>query len=250
MIQGPDGYRISFHHNLCAHHSRRCPAIANGPADVRNNVAYNVRHAFLHSNPAEGSFNFVGNYFKQGPNDSLMPYFFDDEDESSGTRTSYYLRDTYVDDPGQLTGAVDNPWSNPGYFTSLNLDATRRSATEFDFRQVVAGYVPVTTHAATEAYSLVLARAGAFPRDAFTLQTVSETSSRTGAWSPPLPTDLMSGLTPAAAPADADGDGMADAWETGHSLDPANGGDHATVMPSGYTAIEEYVNELAALLVR
>ena len=32
IIQGPDARRISFHHNLCANHSRRCPAIANGPA--------------------------------------------------------------------------------------------------------------------------------------------------------------------------------------------------------------------------
>lgn len=248
MIQGPDGHRITLHHNLCAHHSRRCPAIANGPADVRNNVAYNVRHAFLHSNPGQGNFNFVGNYFKQGPNDSLMPYFFDDEDP--GTRPSYYLRDSYVDDPGQLVGSVDDPWSNPGYFTSLGLDASYRAAAEFDFRQVVASYVPVTTQAATAAYELVLAQAGAFPRDAFTIQTVNETRSRTGAWSPPLPSNLMSGLTPGTAPADADGDGMADAWEVSHGLDPANGADHATVMPSGYTAIEEYVNELASTVVR
>jgi hypothetical protein len=249
IIQGPDGHRITFHHNLCAGHSRRCPAIANGPADVRNNVAYNVRHAFMHSNPAQGSFNFVGNYFKQGPNDSLMPYFFDDED-GSGTRPSYYLRDSYVDDPGQLVGSVDNPWSNPGYFSSLTLDASYRSATEFDFRQAVAGYVPVTTHPSTEAYELVLSKAGAFPRDAFTTQTVNEVRTRTGGWSPPLPSNLVVGLSPGTPPADGDGDGMADAWESARGLSPANGADHATVMPSGYTAIEEYVNELADLLVR
>jgi pectate lyase len=248
FISGPDAHRISFHHNLCAHHSRRCPAIANGPADLRNNVAYNVRHAFIHNNPAQGDFNFVGNYFKQGPNDSLLPYFFDDEDTSAGTRTSYYLRDSYVDDPGQLVGSVDNPWTN-SYFSTLNLDASYRSATEFDFRTVVANYVPITTQTATAAYELVLGQAGAFPRDGFTLSTVASVRARNGGWNPDLPADLMAGLAPASAPTDADGDGMADAWELAHGLDPTNGTDHSKVMPSGYTAIEDYVNGLAAAIV-
>jgi hypothetical protein len=38
---------------------------------------------------------------------------------------------------------------------------------------------------------------------------------------------------------------MADAWERSHGLDPTDGSDHATLMPSGYTAIEAYINELA-----
>jgi hypothetical protein len=59
----------------------------------------------------------------------------------------------------------------------------------------------------------------------------------------------MAGLTPTAPPADADNDGMADAWETSRGLDPTYGNDHSQVMPSGYTAIEEYVNGLADALV-
>ena len=42
---------------------------------------------------------------------------------------------------------------------------------------------------------------------------------------------------------------MADAWELAHGLDPADGSDHDTTMPSGYDAIEEYINELADALV-
>jgi pectate lyase len=248
FISGPDAHRISFHHNLCAHHSRRCPAIANGPADVRNNVAYNVRHAFLHNNPAQGDFDLVGNYFKQGPNDSLLPFYFDDEDESASTRPSYYLRDSYVDDPGQLVGSVDDPWSN-AYFSTLYLDASYRSATEFDFRSVVASYVPITTHTSTAAYDLVLGQAGAFPRDGFTQTTVASVRARNGGWNPDLPADLMVGLAPTSPPTDADGDGMADAWELAHGLDPTDGTDHSKVMASGYTAIEEYVNGLADAIV-
>ena len=59
----------------------------------------------------------------------------------------------------------------------------------------------------------------------------------------------MDGLTPGTAPVDADDDGMADDWELDNGLNPGNGSDHSTVMPSGYTAIEAYINELATRLV-
>ena len=45
---------------------------------------------------------------------------------------------------------------------------------------------------------------------------------------------------------DTDQDGMPDAWETAHNLDPNNAEDRNEIAPSGYTWIEEYLNELAA----
>lgn len=45
---------------------------------------------------------------------------------------------------------------------------------------------------------------------------------------------------------DADQDGMPDAWEKAHGLDPDNPEDRNGIAPSGYTWIEEYLNELAA----
>jgi hypothetical protein len=59
----------------------------------------------------------------------------------------------------------------------------------------------------------------------------------------------MAGLTPTDAPADTDDDGMPDAWETTHGLDPDTD-DSAEVVASGYTAVEEYLNELADDLAR
>jgi hypothetical protein len=47
---------------------------------------------------------------------------------------------------------------------------------------------------------------------------------------------------------DSDDDGMPDAWESSRGLNPQNGNDHTTIMPSGYTAIEEYINGLATQL--
>lgn len=45
---------------------------------------------------------------------------------------------------------------------------------------------------------------------------------------------------------DADQDGMPDAWEKAHGLDPNDPEDRNKTAPSGYTWIEEYLNELAA----
>ncbi len=56
----------------------------------------------------------------------------------------------------------------------------------------------------------------------------------------------MAGLTPTPALLDSDNDGMPDFWELTHNLNPHNGNDHTTIMPSGYTAIEEYINGLAS----
>ncbi len=88
-------------------------------------------------------------------------------------------------------------------------------------------------------------RLGAFPRDAVTRRTIEEVRTGTGAWGRHDPKGgLMEGLTPGLAPLDSDGDGMPDDWEKKIGLDPAKD-DSAKVMPSGYTAIEMYLNELA-----
>ena len=66
-----------------------------------------------------------------------------------------------------------------------------------------------------------------------------------GAWGRPETSDLMQGLVTRAAPMDTDGDGMPDAWERRHGLNPRTGADHNHLMVSDYTAIEEYARECA-----
>jgi hypothetical protein len=109
----------------------------------------------------------------------------------------------------------------------------------------------------------VLGKAGFWPRDRVTKRTVEEVKNKTGGWgrnAPAEPTDewFLDGLTPGKAPADADGDGMPDAWEKLRGLDPGDPADAAKVVPAGaskddrhqgYTYIEFYVNELADALV-
>jgi hypothetical protein len=58
----------------------------------------------------------------------------------------------------------------------------------------------------------------------------------------------MDGLTATTPPIDSDDDGMPDSWENANGLNANNGSDHTTIMPSGYTAIEEYINGLATAM--
>jgi len=104
---------------------------------------------------------------------------------------------------------------------------------------------PVTTQSPQQAYELVLAKAGAFPRDFITVRCIEEVKTGTGTWGRRAIPDLMRGLTPTQPPEDSDSDGMPDDWEASHGLDPADGTDHRRIMTSGYTAIEEYCNERA-----
>lgn len=241
--------RVSLHHNLFAHQSSRNPGVGRGPAEVRNNVVYNFSRGFIHHNPPDGHFNIVGNYYRQGPDGNAKPFYFDDD---PGENLAYYLADNYIDDPGDYLGIVGNPWADDLFldvYGGLGKDESYRSDTEFDFTVEVPGSIPITTQSPQDAYASVLDAAGAWPRDVVDRTVVEETEQRTGEWGARIPPDLLAGLTPGMPPADVDEDGMADAWESAHGLSPADPADHATVMPSGYTAIEEYINGLADALL-
>jgi pectate lyase len=249
ILNGPGGGRISIHHNLFVHNKARTPALADGPADVRNNVIYNGREGFVHHNPANGDFNIIGNYYKDGPSANLAPLWFDPENDPP-IPTRYWVWDNWVDHPGTFTGRVDNPYTTAGFgdaytFACCGIQSTQFNAWgELNFSSYT-GYVAIPTQSAAAAYTAVLERAGAWPRDVVNRWAVDEARNRTGSWGDRRPASWLEGLTPGTAPADSDNDGMPNAWETARGLNPSNGADHATVRPSGYTAIEEYINELA-----
>ena len=52
-------------------------------------------------------------------------------------------------------------------------------------------------------------------------------------------------LKSAAAPADSDHDGMPDAWEREHGLDPANPADRHGLGSNGYSKLENYLSSIA-----
>jgi pectate lyase len=220
----------TFHHNLFANLSRRCPAVREGPSDVRNNVVYNFQHGFSHDLTGVGNFNIVGNCFKRGPN--------------SGTTVA----------GARWTGPTVKPIGSTGGATySIHdnlLDGKPIDVRGGKMRDRATDMPAVAMHSAAEAYDLVLTRAGAFPRDAVTRRTIEEVRAGKGDWGRRDPEGgLMAGLKASDPPLDTDRDGMPDAWEKKHGLDPGRD-DSAKVMADGYTAIEVYINESAEQLIR
>ncbi|MCG8673625.1 MAG: GlyGly-CTERM sorting domain-containing protein [Pseudomonadales bacterium] len=242
LINGPDGRYISVHHNLFAHHNHRTPAIANGPADIVNNVIYNSTTGFVHHNPANNDcYHFLGNYMKTGPNRSDMnPYWLDDE--SSPYDGQYYLNGNYMDDAGDYVGLIDNPRSSGYggvYWYSSQITTIDTPCKDND----------ITVQSAQDAYETVLNSSGSFPRDSVATRTAQEVRDRDGSWGRNVPSNLMQGLATESAPTDSDDDGMPDSWEQNRGLNPAamdhNGDDDG----DGYTNIEEYLHYRAAVLL-
>ena len=74
---------------------------------------------------------------------------------------------------------------------------------------------------------------------------IQEVKDGTGSWGAHYPSDLFAGLSAGTPPSDSDDDGMPDDWESASGLDPNDPSDSSQSMPSGYTAIEEYINQKA-----
>jgi pectate lyase len=214
----------TVHHNLFVHMARRNPTVRDGVSDIRNNVIYNYRQGFSHDGGSGHMVNFVGNVYKIGPNSKKpMPHVI-----WWGSKVKTILPNSDV-----VYYLADNR-----DFHDPNLDL------------VLGKAVTNATPFAMEAYERVLARTGAWPRDAVTRQCVQDVRDETGDWGRREPKGgLMEGLTPGVAPKDTDRDGMPDDWEKKNGLDPAKD-DSANIMPDGYTAIEVYVNERAEVLVK
>jgi hypothetical protein len=240
-----DGDFISVHHNLFANNSRRNPSVRDGMADIRNNVAYNFRGGIDHDGGCAKTdkshdYNYVGNYFKRGPKSTgALPGVswgtrfwwaeFRNEKRSDRGTSKYFVEDNLLDgQPPPLPPFIE--------------DGTCRLKDPMPAPKV-------TTHKAAEAYELVLARAGAFPRDAVSRRTIEEVRTGAGDYGRREPEGgLLAGLKPADPPLDTDRDAMPDEWERQHGLDPAKN-DSAKVMPSGYTALEVYLAEQAEILI-
>jgi pectate lyase len=93
----PNGGRITITGNLFAHCRTRTPALGVGPAEVIGNVVYDGREGFVHHNAAYGDFFIAGNVYIDGPSNTLLPLWFDPENDDPPTR--YFLADNLVEDP-------------------------------------------------------------------------------------------------------------------------------------------------------
>jgi len=245
---------MSAHHTLFAHHFNRVPLVNGKFFDYRNNVIYNAgnsgRFEPWSRKPNEHFLNSVGNYAKPGPGSIIgvrawkPPYTLCWSGVIAlGTKGNFHYAGNYEAGRGGYTEGWR--WSRPRAIKNV-------SAKSFPA-------APVRTHTAEEAYELVCATSGCLPRDVVSRRTIAEVKTFTGFWGRHgSPGGLMEGLTPGKAPADGDDDGMPDAWEKAHGLDPADPKDNNKIVPAGaspadrhkgYTYIEYYINERADELV-
>jgi hypothetical protein len=239
LIRGGRDARISFHHNLWANHEARMPRPGNysgpeidpqGPRfDFRSNVLYNWggSHSGYNADKATlARYNFVDNSYVAGP-DSEKPIAFE---ESNMLAKAWFagnsMNGTIPADPWSLVVGV----SPPGYRLAEPVEVA-----------------PVRADPAASAYAHVLASAGASRvRDAVDKTIVDGVRTRTGRQ---IDTQRQDGgwpmLATAPAPQDGDGDGMPDAWETRHGLDPRHDDSTSDRDGNGYTAVEDYLATLA-----
>lgn len=223
--------RVTFHHNLYAHHMTRCPrpgTYGEGSGlllDFRNNVIYNWIIYPGYSAADAVRMNYVGNYLRPGPSSEDLGYAFN----VGGETTHIYAEDVVMD--GVEVASVWELFRNAG--------PENREGQAFPV-------APVETDGAREALERVLEGAGATlpKRDAVDARVVREVRERTGRV---IDSQAEVGGWPeykgGDVPADHDSDGMPDQWERSNALDPENPVDNAHDDDNdGYTNIEEYLN--------
>lgn len=218
---------LTMHHNLWAHNSSRNPRLGCNYGrppfprfDIRNNVIYNAGSANVAGDTFEA--NYVGNYHKPGPDSPPAHAIFAPTEKAA---LKFFFAGNAPEGLRWFARAVA---------------AAVTSAFEAP---------PVRTTTAEAAYDEVLAHAGAtLPRrDAVDERIVREVRAGAGAH---IDSQWEVGGWPAMRagrpPRDTDRDGIPGEWETARGLNPRDAADAVRTAPSGYTWIEEYLNELAA----
>jgi pectate lyase len=196
--RGPQ--RVSFIRNLCASNGDRNPNINFRPGscvEIVNNLLYNAKVEFAEIWESNGGspVSIVGNYFRAGPNTSVAAH-------------------------GLVRQTVKSSGLSRVYETGNLFDGMTPATLNFSPLRVPGPPCPLTVKAspATDAYARILSGAGAFPRDAVDRRLVSEVVARGGRIVSDVGT--LPPITGGAPYADSDGDGMSDAWEKAHGLNP------------------------------
>lgn len=239
LIRGGRGSKASFHHNLWANHSARMPRPGNysGPEvdpvgaffDFRSNVFYNwgrTRAGYNADKATLARYNFVDNAYVAGPQ-SQKPIAFD---ESDTLAKAWFAGNS-------MNGAIPaDPWS---LVTGVQSEGYRLAEP--------VDVAPVARDPAASAYARVLKSAGASKvRDAVDARVVAGVRDRTGKQ---IDSQRDVGgwpeLKSLPAPRDSDRDGMPDAWERTHGLDPNVADGNGDRNRDGYTNLEEWLADTA-----
>ena len=202
------GAGASYHHNLIAHHTSRCPRL--GPrvstqtderVDLRNNVMYNWGGNGCYGGEGQ-KVNIVNNYYKPGPGTLTRNQRIQMRIASVGIRTTEY---THHDSPEpNKWDAMWHVWGK--YYVAGNINTMYPQVTSDNLKWgflnqiemnkvdgtctaktkdtiILKSPIPygnITTHNAEEAYKQVLAYAGAsLHRDAYDIQMMADVETGT-----------------------------------------------------------------------
>ena len=269
------GFTGSFHHNLLINNTGRNWSLAGameqdgvtygGQLDISNNVVYNWKDRTTDGGARRVQF--VNNYYKAGPvsNTSLHLVSLDgNELNTSDMQMLYAAGNVKAAQNGSiLIDANTDEWSsgkavcgNKG--DNANASTIRSNSPWFDnyitldsaedaYRKVIdntsgaGANKPALDYIDSRYHKEVSTGTTTYKGSKDGLAGIIDSQSDIGGY--PNSTNFKSGT----APADTDRDGMPDAWETEHGLDPANANDGAIVSLSAddYTNLELYLNELA-----
>ena len=248
LIRGTGGARYSYIKNLYAHHRGRSPRPGNYDSnpytedpkglllDFRNNVIYNWGGGYAGYNSDDESvtrLNYVGNYLVPGAN-------------SENNGVAYATGSPY--NQAFFAGNFYNGVQPEDQWSLVSFRDTWTEKNIRDYKQAAPFETgPVTTMSAKVAYQRVLDTGGATipKRDQVDRRVVSSVRNRTGQIvASQRDVGGWPELHSAAAPKDSDLDGMPDAWEETHGLNPNDDEDRNQIGDGGYTRLENYLNEL------
>lgn len=210
---------------------------AKGVQEMVNCVVYNWGGGggyILGDSEGASYVNIVNNYFIAGPDTAIAPF------TRGNVNFHVYAANNWQDlnKNGVLDGAVVPATE----YTTVDFQAAR-----YSYPTVATLLTP------QQAYTHVLNNAGASrARDRVDLRYIAELQSL-GTLGQILSDENaapINGPNPVAggtALVDTDGDGMPDAWEVAHGLNPSVQDHNGDYNGDGYTNIEKYINSLAVL---
>lgn len=262
------GKYASFHHNIYAHHDSRNPRLGEYAGsqfaltdltDFRNNVIYNWGHNNVYG--GEGmNVNIVNNYYKPGPATLTKKRIVAiDKNENPETEVyniwgKYYINGNVSEGNPEVT--ADN-WNN-GVFNQMknSYNLTDADKNTIRINQPHDIHNNVKTDSPKEAYEKILKIGGAsLARDAVDLHVLKDVKNGTFTYNGSRGSkngiidsqndvggfpDLKQGKTLL----DSDNDGMPDAWEIKHNLNPKKANANGRDLDKNYDNIEVYMNDL------
>jgi hypothetical protein len=268
------GENCSFIRNLWADNAGRNPSIGwNGIFNFANNVVFNWVHRSTDGGDYTAMYNIINNYYKPGPSTPLdHPISYRIlKPESGRSKLGYlvygraYVHGNVIDGNERVT--KDN-WDGGVQVEEMANAGQYKDAMKWDQPFPMPEFTVIPT---LQAKDYVLANAGATlpKRDAIDIRIVKQVTTGKidyiekvklpetqfkyrrlpiDSYKKGIITDIIQvGGYPdyqGTSYKDTDKDGIPDAWELAHGLNPKDASDAAKITKSGYSNIEMYLNSL------